>query len=395
MKIAIQAADLDNDRIDGTRIYLLNLLRHFGKISPDDEFLIYHRKNFNPELTPPELENYKIKKADFPFLWTQTRFAWEIWKDNPDALWMPMHNLPAVKRNNLKTIVTIHDLAFKYFPGHFPKKDLFKLNFLAGQAIKNADKIIAVSQSTKKDILKFYPKIKEEKIKVIYHGFDAELFHRQFPKEKTNNILTNYKISAQGGPASGWQTTCLAGRQANYLLYVGAIQPRKNLETLIKAFELYKKGLRIKNYELRDLKLVLAGGKAWMWESTIEKIKKSPFKKDIILTGKTSFEDLAVLYKNAGIFIFPSLYEGFGIPILEAFASGVPVICARNSSLLEVGGKAAEYFKGSDAEELCGKIEKVLSDKELRNSMVVKGKKQIEKFSWEKCARETLEWIKR
>jgi len=378
MKIAIQAADLDNDRIDGTRVYLLNLLRHFGKISPDDEFLIYHRKNFNLELTPPELENYKIKKADFPFLWTQTRFAWEIWKDNPDALWMPMHNLPAVKRNNLKTIVTIHDLAFKYFPDHFPKKDLFKLNFLAGQAIKNADKIIAVSRSTKKDILKFYPKIKEEKIKVIYHGFDAELFHRQFPKEKTNNILTSYNLQS-----------------TNYLLYVGAIQPRKNLETLIKAFELYKKGLRIKNYELRDLKLVLAGGKAWMWESTTEKIKKSPFKKDIILTGKTSFENLAVLYKNAGIFIFPSLYEGFGIPILEAFASGVPVICARNSSLSEVGGKAVEYFKGSDTEELCGKIEKVLSDKELRNSMVAKGKKQIEKFSWEKCARETLEWIKK
>ncbi|MCD6149982.1 glycosyltransferase family 4 protein [bacterium] len=377
MKIAIQAADLDHNRIDGTRVYLLNLLRHFGKISPNDEFLIYHRKNFNSELTPPELENYKIKKADFPFLWTQTRFAWEIWKDNPDALWMPMHNLPAVKRNDLKTIVTIHDLAFKYFPDHFPKKDLFKLNFLAGQAIKNADKIIAVSQSTKKDILKFYPKIKEEKIKVIYHGFDAELFHRQFPEEKVKKILTSYKLQV-----------------TNYILYVGAIQPRKNLETLIKAFELYKKELKIKNYELRDLKLVLAGGKAWMWESTIEKIKKSPFKKDIILTGKISFEDLAVLYKNAGIFIFPSLYEGFGIPILEAFASGVPVICARNSSLSEVGGKAAEYFKGSDAEELRGKIEKVLSDKELQNLMIIKGKKQIEKFSWEKCARETLEWIK-
>jgi len=387
MKIAIQAADLDNDRIDGTRVYLLNLLRHFGKISPDDEFLIYHRKNFNPELAPPELKNYEIKRVNFPFLWTQTRFAWEIWKDSPDALWMPMHNLPIIRKNKLKTIVTIHDLAFKYFPDHFPKKDLFKLNFLAGKAIKNSDKIIAVSQSTKKDVLKFYPEIKEEKIKVIYHGFDAELFQKQFSEERMKNVLSKFKISAQGGPASGWQTT-------SYLLYVGAIQPRKNLETLIKAFEMYKKELRIKNYELRNLKLVLAGGKAWMWENVINKIKKSPFKNDIILTGKVNFEELAVLYKNAGVFIFPSLYEGFGIPILEALASDVPVICAGNSSLPEVGGKAAEYFENSNAKDLYQKIKKVLNNNNLQNLMIAAGKEQIKKFSWEKCARETLEWIK-
>ncbi len=187
----------------------------------------------------------------------------------------------------------------------------------------------------------------------------------------TNKILTNYKLQI-----------------TNYLLYVGAIQPRKNLEVLIEAFEIHKSSIRC------DLKLVLAGGKAWMWEETIERIEKSPFKNDIILTGKVNFEDLAVLYKNAGIFIFPSLYEGFGIPILEAFASGIPVICARNSSLPEVGGEAAEYFENSDAEDLRRKIKKVLENKELQNSMIARGKEQVKKFSWEKCARETLEWIK-
>ncbi|GAH06744.1 unnamed protein product, partial [marine sediment metagenome] len=138
MKIAIQAADLDNDRIDGTRVYILNMLRHFGKNYPDDIFNIYHRKDFNPELVPPNFSNYSIKKIDFPFNWTQTRFALELMKDKPDALWMPMHNIPLLKKKSLKTTVTIHDLAFKYFPQYYPKNDLRKLNALLSLAVKKS-----------------------------------------------------------------------------------------------------------------------------------------------------------------------------------------------------------------------------------------------------------------
>ena len=116
MKIAIQASDLDHSSIDGTRVYILNLLKHFGKIDPESDFLIYHKNHFNPELTPPQFTNYKIIQKSFPFYWTQTRFAWEIFKTKPDVLWIPMQALPFIRRKNLKTIVTIHDLAFKYFP---------------------------------------------------------------------------------------------------------------------------------------------------------------------------------------------------------------------------------------------------------------------------------------
>lgn len=371
MKIAIHSADLDSERVDGTRVYMHNVLKWMGKISPTDNFHIYHKKNFNSQLAPPELENYSFSKKDFPISWTQTLFAWMIWKDAPDALWMPMHNLPLVRRRNLKTIVTIHDLAFKIFPEHFPKKDLHKLNLLTDYAVKNADKIIAVSQSTKNDILKFYPQITEEKIKVIYHGFDPEIFQKKISLEVSEKILGTYNLKPK-----------------TYLLYVGAIQPRKNLAVLIEAFEKIKQ-------EKPELKLVLAGNKAWLWEGVVDKIKKSRFKKDIIITGNLPFSQMAVLFQQATVFVFPSLYEGFGIPLLEAFASAVPVIAGNNSSLIEVGADGALYFDVQNPTQLFEKIKQVLDDENLRKRLVEKGSARLKNFSWEKCARETLDFIKK
>lgn len=371
MKIAIQAADLDHSRIDGTRVYILNVLKYFGKISQKDEFFIYHRKEFNKELIPSKFSNYIIRKIWSPFLWTQTGFVWGIRRDKVDRLWMPMHNIPIFRSKKIKTFVTVHDLAFKRFSDTFPKNDLWKLNFLLDRAVKGADKLIAVSESTKKDILEFYPKISPENIKVIYHGFDAELFQKEHHEEETNNVLKSYRLKSK-----------------NYLLYVGAIQPRKNLVTLVEAFE------KLKQENEDDLKLVLCGGKSWCWEKTIEAVEKSSVKKDIVLTDRVPFEELSVLYQNASIFVFPSLYEGFGIPVLESFASKVPVVVAKNSSLEEVGGDAVEYFNDSNASDLSVKIKKVLRNEELQKMMINKGEKQLRKFSWEKCARETLEFLK-
>ncbi|HEX7586523.1 MAG TPA: glycosyltransferase family 1 protein [Patescibacteria group bacterium] len=370
MKIAIQAADLDSARVDGTRVYILNLLKYFGKLEPSSQFLIYHKNNFNPELIPPNFSNYKIKKIGFPIFWTQLAFAWEIWKEKPDVLWMPMHNIPFFRRRGLKTFVTIHDLAYKYFPEHFAKKDLCKLNFLGGLAKRGAKKIIAVSHSTKKDILKFYPEIPEGKIKVIYHGFDSALFfqERDVAKEKA---LKN-KLGIKG----------------NYILYSGAIQPRKNLELLIKAFEIFKQKTG------SPIKLVLAGGKAWLWEKTIKKSENSLYKTDIIMPGKLKFGDLGHLMRGASVYVHPSLYEGFGITILEALAAKVPVISAKNSSLAEVGGSAVVYFNEHDPSDLAEKIENVLTNEKLREGLVEKGLGQIKNFSWEKCARETLGYLK-
>lgn len=370
MKIAIQAADLDHARIDGTRVYILNLLKYFGKLDLSSEFLICHKKKFNPELTPPEFPNYSIRKMGAPLFWTQTRFALELRKEKPDVLWMPMHNAPICKRKDLKTVVTIHDLAFKYFPECFPKIDFWKINFLTGIAIRNASHIIAVSQSSKNDILKFYPFFPAGNIRVIHHGFDTEIFSAERDLAKESEIKKRLGI------------------KGDYILYFGAIQPRKNLGVLIEAFEIYKRQTG------SHVRLVLAGSKAWLWQNILKKSRLSPFRDDIIMSGKLKFGDVGHLYRGAGVFVFPSLYEGFGIPILEAFAAKVPVIAAKNSSLPEVGGNAALYFESGNKQELADKVSSVLSDENQRDAMIRKGLERIKNFSWEKCARETLEFLK-
>ena len=370
MKIAIHASDLDHQRIDGTRVYIKSVLNEIAELDQKDEFWIYHKTDFNPALEPHGASNFCFQKKPLNWFWTQTRFAWEVFKLNPSSLWMPVHNLPILRRKKMRTVVTIHDLAFKIFPEHFPKKDLHKLNLLTDHAIGNATKIIAISESTKKDILKIYPKVSAEKIAVVHHGFDAKLFECDVSQNVAAEILQTYALESK-----------------KYLLYVGAIQPRKNLEILVAAFEQLKK-------EHPDLKLVLAGARAWNWKETADKIASSPHAKDIVETGKISFAQLPVLYQNASVFVFPSLYEGFGIPVLEAFASNVPVICANNSSLPEVGGDGAKYFQANDSNELAGLLEKILNSEELQREMILKGKKQLKNFSWKKCARETLKVIR-
>jgi len=197
--------------------------------------------------------------------------------------------------------------------------------------------------------------------------------------------------------------------KGNYLLYVGAIQPRKDLITLIRAFEKiksqdtrhkiqtnYKKqktNVSLKS-EFSDLKLVLVGEVAWKSKKTIEAVENSKFKEDIILTGKVNFKELALFFRLAKVFVFPSLYEGFGIPILEAMASKTPVVIADNSSLSEIGGEAILRFSTGDANDLAKQVKKLLRESDLREKMIEKGLKRIGEFSWEKCAKKTLEILK-
>lgn len=370
MKIGIQAADLDYDRIDGTRVYILNLLKYFGKIDSEDDFFVYHKGKFNPELTPEIFSNYKIKSIPFPFAWTQLRFCFQIGKDKIKRLWMPLHSIPLLKSKKIITTVTIHDLAFKYFPDHFRRVDLLKINLFTDWAVKYSDRIIAISNSTKADILKFYPNIPEDKIKVIYHGFDEDNFSGLGNPVKDEKIIKNFGIDK------------------DYILYTGAIQPRKNLNDLIDAFAILKK----KNINLR---LVLAGERAWLSDGIMKKINGSHYAEDILVLGKVKFKELGALYRNAKVFVYPSLYEGFGIPILEAMASKVPVIVANNSSLPEVAGSAALYFDAKNPNDLAEKIESIASDNDMAQELVSKGLERIKKFSWENCARETLEYIKK
>ncbi len=562
MKIAIDVADLDCERIDGTRVYIQNVLKYLGRLAPEDEFFLFHKTEYNDLLRPAEFKNYHDKSLGRGFWWTQIKFARAVRKLRPGVCWMPIQQIPFLNFNSsfndlifkfklvfsggkvkfrkanvssdLKTphpsfrekrdhplyptspnrlrgtgagggtryVVTIHDLAFKFFGSHFPLVDRLKINFYTDVAVKRADRIIAISEATKRDLIRLYPKIDHAKISVVHHGFDRENFEQKFGEEEKREFLGKWKLieskvnptslklrgtrsrksvklnvkcqmsndkyqkqeignagnqfkiqnsQPKAGPpgAEKFKPSIRWSRIQNYLLYVGAIQPRKDLVTLIRAFNILKKsrtdaertqkdaentqtnykrqdtrGKRMTNdksqmtndsgedksqmtndkvqvdnksqraIDVSDLKLVLVGERAWKSESTLREIERSEFKDDIIVTGKVDFKELAMFYRLAKVFVFPSLYEGFGIPILEAMASKVPVIVADNSSLLEVGGDAVLKFKTGNSDDLEEQLRKLLGNKDLQDKMIEQGLEQIKKFSWEKCAKETLEVLR-
>lgn len=368
MSIAIQTADLDAERIDGTRVYLLRLLERFGTMFPDESWHLFHRSDFNPYLEPPTFPNYHIHTIPFPLSWTQTRFAWELFRQHPERLFMPVQALPVILPKGTQSIVTIHDLAFKLFPEHFPSRDVRKLNWLTDYAVRHATRLIAISESTKRDILHWYPRISERKIRVIHHGFDI-------PQEG---------LLSQGDELEILEKFHLT--DGEYILYVGALQPRKNLARLMEAFAIFGKSHPLAN-------IVLAGEAAWMSGDIFQARDCHVFRDRIVMTDRVSFEERSALYKHARIFAYPSLYEGFGLPILEAFAAGVPVVCANNSSLPEVAGDAAKFFEANQSDALAASLSQLWDDITQRTSLVAAGKEQLKRFSWDKCAQETAEWI--
>jgi glycosyltransferase involved in cell wall biosynthesis len=369
MRIAIQASDLDHERIDGTRVYLRELLRRFGSLAPETDFTLYHRGMFNSSLTPPKQANYKEEQIPFPWAWMQTRFAWELFHTRPDKLFLPIQAAPVFLPSDIEVIATIHDLAFRRFPETFPRADLWKLNFMLETAVKRADKLIAVSESTKHDLLEFFPQLPESRIRVIHHGFDAEFFGGRVADETLSETLQTFYL-----------------QPGAYMLYVGALQPRKNLIRVMQAFEKMKE-------HAPEAKLVLAGEPAWLAEGITATWENSPVRDDIVLTGRVSFETLRALYQGARFFVFPSLYEGFGLPILEAFASQTPVLTADNSSLREVAGDGALYCQATDVTDMAQQMERLWQDEALRTALIHQGNERLQCFSWDTCARETLDYI--
>lgn len=369
MKLALQASDLDHARIDGTRVYVCELLRRFGPLSPETDFHIYHRGAFNPALAPPKFQNYAEHSLPFPYAWMQTRFAWEMFRNRPDRLFLPIQAAPIFLPAGIDVTATIHDLAFRRFPETFPASHRRKLNFMLETVVRQADRLIAVSASTKRDLCEFFPAFDAEKIHVIHHGFDEAFFGKRLEPAERDISLERLGIHPE-----------------RYLLYVGALQPRKNLVRLIRAFEQAKAAHP-------EMRLVLAGEPAWLADSILRACEASPFKNDIVLTGRVSFEDLRALYQGARLFAFPSLYEGFGLPILEAFASGTPVLTADNSSLREVAGEGALYVDALNEADIAEKLSQLWTDQPLRMALREKAKHELVRFSWDTTARRTLDVI--
>jgi len=359
MIIGVDGNEANVDKKVGVSIYTFELLKYFQKkASSQCQFIIYLKDRPRKEL-PKENNYFKYRVIRGNYLWSQIFLPLNLYlQKKPDIFFSPAHYSP--RFCPVPTVVTIHDLSYFYYPDEFLKKDLYKLQNWTKYSVKNAKKIIAVSKTTKKDLVKFYD-LPEEKIEVIYNGYQKEI----------KNLKSKIKIKKP------------------YLLYVGTIQPRKNLKTLIEAFFLLSK-------ESPEYSLVIVGKKGWLYEKIFANVEQADsFKNRIIFTDYVDNDALAYLYKNASLFVLPSLYEGFGIPILEAMSFGCPVISSFTSSLPEIGGDACLYFDPTSKEDLKEKILQLLNNKKLRNELVKKGKERVKLFSWKKCGEETLELLKK
>lgn len=350
----------------GTENYSYQLLKALSQIDHKNKYIVYLRLHTQGETLRGWPENFKFKEIKWPRLWTQVGLAKQTFIDSLDVLFIPAHTAPLIQKPGLKTVVTIHDLGAEYLPKMHQVKQRLYLKWITNYQLKHASKLIAVSKATKEDLVKKV-RINPTKVKVILEGYDKALF-RPIKGEILVNSLKEFDL------VSG-----------SYFLFVGTIQPRKNLERLIKAFYRFLVTSNIKNS-----KLIIVGSKGWLSDSIFKLPKKLGIEDKVKFLGRVEDKDLPALYSGAIALTFPSLFEGFGLPILEAEACDCPVLTSNISSMPEVAGKAALFVDPYSEESIKDGMVKIM-DKELGTRLVELGKDNIKRFSWEKCARETLE----
>lgn len=270
------------------------------------------------------------------------------------------HLLPPLRQ--IPTVLTVHDLIFRLFPEHHKRLNFWYLNATMPLYCRRAHAIIAVSEATKRDLTRLYG-VPAEKITVIHEA--AAPHFRPASAEQIARVRERY------------------GLPEHYILRVGTIEPRKNLERLLDALELLQRSDP-------TIRLVVVGSKGWLYQRFFKKLYRSELRYAVILTGHIRDEDLPAIYSGATLLVEPSLYEGFGLPVLEAMACGTPVVCSNTSSLPEVGGDAAYYFDPQDSAAMAEAIGEVWRDSDLRESIRQNGLARAAQFSWEHAAKQTL-----
>ncbi|MBU4338625.1 glycosyltransferase family 4 protein [Patescibacteria group bacterium] len=384
MTIGIDLRAIGQGKYSGVEEYALNLLDALFAIDSKNKYLLFSsgqkissrylefsqrakEKNSNIDFCHCSFPNRVLNTSFKLFSWPKIDKIMGV----ADVVFEPNINL--LPSSGAKKVVTFHDLSFEKYSVFFSSKQIFWHNFVNPEKLaKEADFIIAVSESTKNDLMEIYG-IPAKNIKVIYSGVSQESRIKNQESRIIQDIKTKY------------------GLPEKYILYLGTLEPRKNIIGLIKAYELFRSKFMIHNSCFIITKLVIAGSKGWLYEDIFHAAKKSPFKEDIIFTGFIADEDKPYLYNLASLFVYPSFYEGFGFPPLEAMASGVAVITSDCSSFPEVAGDSAMMVNPYNSGQLAWSMGEILSDKNLREKMIKKGLACAEKFSWEKCARETLE----
>ena len=362
MKIGFEAERANLPNPTGVEVYAAELIRHLAKLDHENEYILYFRTKPQPWFynLPP---NFKVKLIPFPKFWTQLRLSWEMMMHPVDVLVILASALPLYHPKN--SVFTAHDIAYEFFPGAFTNFMRAYLIFSTRYAVSHAAKILAVSQATKNDLVKVY-NTDPDKIAVTPLAYNVQVY-RPMPYQEVQPTLDRLGLIYK-----------------KYILFVGTLQPRKNIEKLVDAFIKLKQESRIEE------KLVIAGGRGWLWEPIVKKIENVGMQDSIKLLGYVDDADLPALYNGAVLLTLPALYEGFGLPPLEAMACGIPTVVSNLSSLPEVAGDAGVLVDPKSADSIAEGLLKVLMDKNLQQDLSRKGLEQAKKFSWEDTAKKTL-----
>ncbi|MFA5155614.1 MAG: glycosyltransferase family 1 protein [Patescibacteria group bacterium] len=400
MTIGIDASRANLLHKTGTEWYSFYLIQELARLDRNNQYWLYVNQPARPELLAliKDNPNFSVRLLRWPlvFFWTLGRLTWEMFWRRPDVLFIPAHALPLFGPR--RTVNTIHDLAF------LRERNLYRsvklktnlagsrklINFLVqlltlgkyrsesvdylcwstAFALDHAKKIIAVSEFTKQEILSLYPKTPPDLIAVIHNGYNDKLYRPLDDPTRTRKVLEKYDINSP------------------FLLYVGRLEKKKNTPALVEAFSLF-----LEEHPEQDVKLVLIGDAGYGYDEMKYVIQEFNLNSRVILPGWVEEEDLPYVFNAASAFIFPSKHEGFGIPVLQALACGVPTAVSDLPVLREIAADAAWYFNQNDKQSMARAMGLVLNDADLRRKLRDKGLDRVKDFSWRRCAQETLKLL--
>lgn len=341
------------------------LIKGFWNSTSSSKFTILLPSLPLPDM-PQAREGFEYRILKPRQFWTRFALPLALYttKQRPDVFFSPTHYSP--KFSPVKRVMMVFDLGHLYFPQVYTKEDLYKLKNWTEESLRNAEHVITISQSAKRDIIKFYG-LDKNKITVSYPGKNDQLFKLINDPSEINTVKIKYGINNQ------------------YLIFIGTIQPRKNLKKLIEAMS------RIDHLGLNIVGKASGEGKSgWMYEEVLELPKKLGIEERVKFLGFVPDEDLPLLLSGALAYIQPSLYEGFGIPVVEAMACGLPPLVANVASLPEIVGDAGLLFDPMSVDQMEQAIRTITTDKKIRDKLSKKALSQSRKFSWEKMSREVL-----
>lgn len=366
MNIGIDAsryADSEATGVEWYSHYIINGLMERLSDSKDHKLFLYSRDKLKAKKG--------VKNVVLPGkrLWTLRTLSREIKKNPPDVLFVPSHVLPLTLPD--KSYIMIHDVAFKYLRKSYSFLQYHYLDWATKAAVERATKIIVPSEATGDDLVKFY-KCPKEKIEVVYHGFESP----NVSQAAVDRVFKESEIFQYFG----------IKKSSPYILFVGRLESKKNLIRLIEAFDRFRE-------THPDYRLILAGKRGVGFEKLVKVVSHLQLANHVVMPGYITEEEKAALYKHCKVFAFPSLYEGFGFPVLEAFYHGAPVLTSHVSCLTEVAGDAAYYVDPYDREVITAGLERIVNDKNYSEKLVRLGKKRLKLFTWEKAVNRTLKII--